>query len=292
VSASDPSAAFSAGPLPAGAAFDGSTGVFDWTPAASQQGKYRLTFTAASASGATGTADSIVRVDAGEPVVDRVVNSASGSVQAACSAGAIARIEGRWLTQGDTASDLSAGSMSLAGTSVQAEGTSVPILYASPTRVDILCPDAVPGLPIELVVRTAGSVSQPGETMQNVAAPGIFTADGSGSGQGLVTLAGESTLAMVPNYLFAADPARSGDHILILATGIGAASNVLVRIGETEFPADSVASVPGRPGVAQIGATVPDGAVTGNSVSLAIAVLLPDGSPSLSNTVTIAIEDK
>jgi len=292
VSASDQSAVFTAGSLPAGATFDSSTGAFDWTPGVSQQGKYRLTFTATNASGYTGSALSIVHVDAGEPVVDSVINAASGSAQAACSAGAIARIAGRWLTEGDTASDPSGGSLSLAGTSVQVEGTSVPLLYSSPTRIDILCPDAAPGLPIDLIVRSPGSVSQPVQTMQNVAAPGIFTVDGSGSGQGLVTLAGESKLAMVRNYLFAAEPARAGDRILILATGIAPASIVLVRIGEVQVPADSVTSVAGRPGVLQIAATIPENAVAGTSVSLAIAVQLPDGSSASSNIVTMAVEDK
>ena len=292
VSAADPFAALTAGTLPRGATFDGSTGVFTWTPSTAQQGKYRLTFTAANASGETGTADSAVWVDAGEPVVDRIANGASGSVQGACSTGGIARIEGRWLTQGETASDGSGASTELAGTSVQADGTSVPILYASPTRIDILCPDAVAGLPIQLVVRTPGSVSEPVATTQNAAAPGIFTLDGSGSGQGLVSLAGESKPAMVRNYRYATQPVRPGDRILILATGVGTASNVLVRIGETEVPADSVVSVVGRPGVSQIAAVVPDDAVAGNSVRLGIAVRLPDGSSAASNMVTIAIEEK
>jgi uncharacterized protein (TIGR03437 family) len=292
VSSTDPSATFSAGPLPPGATFDGSTGVFAWTPRVAQQGKYPLTFTAANASGQTGTASSTVWVDAGAPVVDRIVNAASGSVQSACSAGAIARIEGRWLTQGETASDPSGASTELAGTSVQVEGTSVPILWASPTRIDILCPDAVAGVPIQLVVRTPGSVSEPVATTQTAAAPGIFSLDASGSGQGLVSLAGESKPAMVRNYRYPTQPVRPGDRILILATGVGTASNVLVRFGETEVHADSVASVVGRPGTSQIAATVPDDAVAGNSVPLGIAVQLPDGSSTQSNIVTIAIEER
>ncbi|MGO9617039.1 MAG: putative Ig domain-containing protein [Bryobacteraceae bacterium] len=292
VLAADPSAALTAGPLPAGASFDGSTGVFHWTPSVAQQGTYRLAFNATNSAGDTGTASSVVQVDAGEPVVDRVANAASGSIQGACSPGAIARIEGRWLTQGSDASDPSGRSLELAGTSVQMEGESVPILYASPTRIDILCPDAVPALPLDIIVRTGGYVSQPVSTMQNAVAPGIFTVDGSGSGQGWVSLAGESKLAMVRNYLSAAEPATAGDRILILATGIAAASNVLVRIGQTEVPVESVAPVPGRAGVSQIAAIVPDGSAAGNSISLSIVGQLPDGSSVGSNSVSLAIEDK
>ena len=161
MSAGDQSATLTAGPLPTGATFDGSTGVFDWTPIAAQQGTYRLAFSAINSAGESGTAYSAVQVDAGEPVVDRIANAASGSVQGACSPGAIARIEGRWLTQGDEASDPSGGSLELAGTSVVVEGKSVPILQASPTRIDILCPDAGPASSFEIAVRTPGSVSQP-----------------------------------------------------------------------------------------------------------------------------------
>jgi uncharacterized protein (TIGR03437 family) len=293
VSAADPAAIIAAGALPAGARFDASTGMFDWTPSAAQQGKYRLAFTAANSAGETGTAYSAVQVDAGDPAVDSVVNTASGSAQGACSPGGIARIEGRWLTQGETASDPSGGSLSLAGTSVEAEGKPVPILHASQSRIDILCPDAGTGPSFDLVVRTSGSVSQPFATMQSALAPGIFTVDDSGSGQGLVSLAtDDSKLAMVRNYLSAAEPVIAGDRIVILATGIGTASNVLVRIGEDEFAADSVTAVAGRPGVSQIVATVPDNAATGISVPLSVAGKLPDGTSVRSNSVSMAIEEK
>jgi len=231
-------------------------------------------------------------VDSGEPAVESVVNAASGSAQGACSPGAIARIEGRWLTQGETASDPSGGSLQLAGTSIEIEGRPVAILDASPSQIDMLCPEAGPASTFEIVVRTSGLVSAPFKTTQSTVAPGIFTADSSGSGQGLVSLAGETKLAMVRNYLSAAEPARAGDRIAILATGIGAASNVLVRIGDAEFPAQAVTPVAGRPGVSQITAVVPDDAAAGIATPLSIVGHLADGSPVRSNSVSVAIEEK
>jgi uncharacterized protein (TIGR03437 family) len=97
---------------------------------------------------------------------------------------------------------------------------------------------------------------------------------------------------MVRNYLSDAEPARRGDRIVILATGVGAATNVLVRIGETEFAAESVTPVTGRAGVSQVTAIVPDGAAAGSSVPLSIAVQLADGSQARSNGVNVAIEEK
>ena len=229
--------------------------------------------------------------------MDRVVNAASGSVEGACSPGAIARIEGRWLAQAETATDPSGGSLELAGTSVEVEGKPVPILYASPSRIDILCPEAGPASSFETVVRTAGLVSPSIQTAQNAVAPGIFTVDGSGSGQGLVSLDsesldGESKLAMVRNYLSAAQPARPGDRIAILATGIGAAF---------ECPgANRRSRVPGRVGGAGSwqGWGLADYrpscrmAHRGNSVPLSIAGQLTGGSPARSNSVSLAIEEK
>ena len=292
VSASDPTATLTAGPLPPGAAFDAATGVFLWTPSAAQRGAYHVAFTAANSAGETGTAHSTIYVDAGDPIVERILNAASGDAQRACGPGAIARIEGRWLTQGDSASDPSGASLELAGTSVLVDGTPASILDASPARIDFLCPDAVPTARLQILVRTAQSVSQPVETVQTAAAPGIFTVDGSAAGQGLVFIDGQSKLAMVPNYLSDSAPAQPGDRIVILTTGIDAASGVWVRIGDTGVAAASVAPVPGHPGVSQVAAFVPDGVPAGASLPLSIEVRAADGSSVRSNSVSVATEAK
>ena len=97
---------------------------------------------------------------------------------------------------------------------------------------------------------------------------------------------------MVRNSRLAAEPARAGDRIRILATGLGAATQVLVRIGGAEVPAESVSAVAGRPGVSWISAIVPEGAPRGISVPLSIAAQLADGSSTRSNTVSLALEEQ
>jgi hypothetical protein len=53
---------YSASPLPAGASIDPVTGVFSWTPTASQAGEYQLTFTVTDARGLSTSTSSIVNV--------------------------------------------------------------------------------------------------------------------------------------------------------------------------------------------------------------------------------------
>ncbi len=115
VSSLDPAATLSAGELPVGASFDGNSGEFRWTPAGTQMGSHAVSFTATDAVGGKSNASVAIDVESGEPVVTRIVNAASHSADAACSAGAMATIEGRWLADG-------------AGTKVWANGVATPIL--------------------------------------------------------------------------------------------------------------------------------------------------------------------
>ena len=132
--------------LPPGASFDAASGTFDWTPTAAQQGTYQVTFNALTPTGELVTEDVEVEVDAGAPAITKVINAASHSQDAACSPGAIGRLEGRWLSdESAAASDASGSSLRLSGTAVLVNGDAVPILYASNTRVDFLCPASVPG---------------------------------------------------------------------------------------------------------------------------------------------------
>ena len=107
VSAEDPAVSVSAESLPAGATFDNATGTFYWTPYAAETGTYRLGFRAIDAAGRSDVAVVKVDVDAGEPLVTRIVNAASRMAETACSSGAIASIEGRWLGQDPAISDRS-----------------------------------------------------------------------------------------------------------------------------------------------------------------------------------------
>jgi len=162
VSSGDPAAILSTGVLPAGAYFDDTTGEFWWTPDGTQLGAHDISFYAIDSAGVKTDASVTVAVDSGAPEVTEIVNAASRSQKAACSPGAIAAIKGRWLSDGTAeVSDPSGNSMEVAGTKVWVNGVMVPVLSASSTEVNILCPYSVAGGHLQFVVQTDHGIAQP-----------------------------------------------------------------------------------------------------------------------------------
>jgi uncharacterized protein (TIGR03437 family) len=290
VSAEDPAASISAASLPAGATFNPADGAFDWTPLAAQQGAHRVVFRAINAAGEAGSAPVTIDVDNGEPVVTSVVNAASRSVATACSPGSIASLEGTGLSQEPPAADPSGVSLALGGTSVFAYGTAVPILYSSASRVDFLCPSEPPGTPLQIVLQTAGKIASTVQTTEQEIAPGIFSVDESGTGQGLVLHSDNSTLAMIRNYRYAALPVAAGDTLLVYATGITGASRLQVKIGGATATVEAITPVPGKPGLFCIAAVAPEGSGSANAGVVSVIGELLGGGMVSSNQVNITIE--
>jgi uncharacterized protein (TIGR03437 family) len=287
---SDPGASLSVTSLPPGASFDAASGTFAWIPTAAQQGTYEVTFSALLPTGETISEQVELEVGAGAPSVTKVINAASHSSEGACSPGAIGRLEGRWLGGESAASDTSGSSLRLSGTAVRVNGDAVPILYASASRVDFLCPASAPGSPLEIVVETAGGRSPAVQTTTRELSPGIFSADDSGTGQGMVLHADGSSLVMVRNYRHAAQPAQSGDVVTLYATGMEGVTKASVRIGNVEVVANSLDKVPGLPGLWLLSVTIPHGAEIGKAVVLSIGGQMSDGVSVRSNQIRIAIE--
>ena len=231
-----------------------------------------------------------LEVDSGASAITKVINAASHSEEAACSSGAIGRLEGRWLSEESAASDTSGSSLRLSGTAVTVNGDAVPILYASATRVDFLCPASVPGSQLEIVVETARGRSPAVQTTVRELSPGIFSIDDSGAGQGVALHDDGSRLVMVRNYRYAAQPAQPGDVITLYATGMEGVSKASVRIGNTEVDANVLDRVPGLPGLWFLSFTIPQGGEIGNAVGLSIGGQMSNGVSVPSNQIRIAIE--
>jgi uncharacterized protein (TIGR03437 family) len=137
-------------------------------------------------------------------------------------------------------------------------------------------------------------------------APGLYSVDGSGTGQGLITLAGTTLLAASRDYLALGQPAVPGSSITIRATGIGALNGALplVMIGDVYALVKSVQAVSGVAGVYEITAEVPLSTQEGDAVP--VVVVLPNdeslqrlgpqqaagarGFGRQSNQTTIAVE--
>jgi Concanavalin A-like lectin/glucanases superfamily/Bacterial Ig domain len=280
--------------LPEDALFDAATGRFTWKPSEAQAGSHEVTFTATDSLGTSATGKVAIAVDSGKPVVTELVNGATQTSDLVCSPGAVASLHGRWLTADDsTWHDLTGSALQLGGTQVEVNGTPTSVLYASRTRVDFLCPDASPGTPLQVGLKTESGSAKPVSTTMLDAAPGVFTWDGSGRGQAEITFANGTDLATVRSYQVEGQPAQTGDHLTIRVTGLptgNSAAQPLVRVGDVYAEVEFVRPVPGMAGVSDIGVTLPTTSLLGNDVPILIQLPRATGRLTGSNVATMAIE--
>jgi uncharacterized protein (TIGR03437 family) len=114
----------------------------------------------------------------------------------------------------------------LAGTTVQINGTAAPLVYTWATQVAAIVPESVSSGVGQVTVAWQGRVTAPFPISVTSAAPGIFTADLSGMGNAATT-----------NQKGTVDaPANWGDTITLFATGLGQATPAVILGGETVTP--------------------------------------------------------
>jgi uncharacterized protein (TIGR03437 family) len=287
----------SAANLPAGASFtvdNGSTaspatpgvsGVIQWVPQANQVGTYSVNIGAQSAAGTT-SQKLTIQVTSQVPQISAVVNAASLSAQQVCSPGSLAIIQGTALqiptaSSGDPADQ----------TTVTVNGATAEITDASATQITFRCPQSNPNKKLALLASNRFGVSNAVKVTVQSAAPGIFTLDGSGTGQGVILVNGTSNVAALPDPDFAGQAAAPGDTLTLLMTGLPeglpATSTAQVTIGQITAEVLSVADVPKQPGVQMLMVRVPQSSPVGDSIP--VQVFSPSANVT-SNTVTIAIE--
>jgi uncharacterized protein (TIGR03437 family) len=192
----------------------------------------------------------------------------------------------------------------LGGVSVTIGGTPAPLLFVSPGQINVQVPWDVSGSTADIVVTTAqGTALAPFSASIGPASPGIFTTQ-SGKGQAIAinpdgSLAGPT--GSIPGL--AVHPAKVGDALIILATGLGAVSPAIadgaaagdtlrytsatptVLIGGATAPLAFSGLSPQFVGVNQLNVTVPK--VAAGVVALQISL----GGITTSNLVTIAVEE-
>jgi uncharacterized protein (TIGR03437 family) len=134
------------------------------------------------------------------------------------------------------------------GTQVLFDGTAAPILYTSAGQVNAVIPCSVAGhKSTQMVVEYTGAQSAPLTVPLSPAAPGIFTDNSSGTGQGAV-LNQDYSLNSPSN------PAARGSFVSIYATGAGpTAPCVDGQIYQSNFP---ILTLPVIVGVGKTGAHV------------------------------------
>ena len=223
------------------------------------------------------------------------------------AAGSIASLFGSNLASSPAFADTLPLPAALNGVTVRLNDISAPLLYVSPGQINFQIPWELSGqAEASLTVTTAGGTSRPITIYPAAFAPGIFSVDSRGTGQGVVLTANTWELAAPSGSIpgSAARPAARGEIITIFCTGLGDVTNRPPSGREasadplSETTAVAAATVGGMPasvsfaglapsfvGLYQVNIRIPESAPAGDAVPLALTI----GGVS-SNAVTIAVE--
>jgi uncharacterized protein (TIGR03437 family) len=240
------------------------------------------------------------------PAVSSVVNGAS-FLAGAVSPGELVSIFGGNLGPSPginfTPTDNTVGT-TLGDTTVTFNGVLAPLTYAGPTQVNAIVPYEIGNVPlgqaINVVVSHDGIVSASFMVAVTNTAPGIFSANQTGNGQGAILNANESANNT-------GNPAPKGSTISIYATGEGVlvppvatgsmsgpslplpvpAANVTVTIGGQPATISYAGEAPTLvSGVLQVNAVIPSNIASGNQL-----VVLTIGNNSNTNqSITVAVQ--
>ncbi|MGJ5813846.1 DUF4082 domain-containing protein [Paludibaculum fermentans] len=278
----------SAAELPSGATFSPETGSFAWTPASGQAGAYAVTFAAADSGGSSATRTTRIVVGSDTPVI-------TGSKMPACAPQGIGTLEGRWLSRmREEFSDPSGASTRLGGTVVKVNGTPVPVLLASQTRVEFLCPAMAAGTELSVVLETGAGSALPVHTTMREANPEILTVRNMPGNYGFVTSQDSGRLCVVRDFRGVGEPARLEDVIGVRVTGLGTTSiaptGLTVKVSDVPAEIVDIAADPDAAGVSVIQVRIPAAASRGDAVPVQLELLGLSGQTLSSNRVNIAIE--
>ncbi len=272
------------------------------TPASLAAGTYNgtVTITAAGASGSPISIPVTLTVQSG-PAVTSVVNAASFQT-GAVSPGEIITIRGTQMgpAAGTNFNINSAGRIdtTLSGVQVLFDNTPAPLLYVSATQINAIVPYEVAGrTSTTLKVSYSGGMSVGTGLQVAASAPGIFTLNQTGAGQGAV-LNQDNTINTASN------PAARGTILQVFATGEGQTvpagitggitgstlakpvGPVSVTIGGVSAQVLYAGSAPASvAGLFQVNVMVPNSVQPGN-----VPIVITVGSGSSQSGATVAIQ--
>ena len=229
-----------------------------------------------------------------------VVNAASFAAGSPVAPGSIATVFGNFLVSSLTTSSGTPLPNNLAGLSMQfGSGVKVPLFAVSSGQVNFQ-------VPWELAVQSQSPLSATingqtsGAQTVNLAvfAPGIFSMNAQGTGQGAIL---DASYRLVDS----SNPATAGSTVIqIFCTGLGSVTNQpasgsaalsnppssttttpTVMIGGAQASVQFSGLAPGSVGEYQVNALVPAGSAKGSAVPVVISI-----GGATSNTVTIAVQ--
>ncbi len=234
--------------------------------------------------------------------IGEVVNNASG-YGGSVAPGEMIAVFGSGLGPSSLATDAQVSttpgklSYNIKGTQVMINGTAAPLLYARTDQVAAVIPYSVAGQKsLSLQVQYQGESTATMQVPIAATAPGLFSADRSGSGQGAI-LNQDSSLNS------SANPAARGSIVALYGTGQGQTDP---GGQEDEIPGDDLATVvspvqvtiggktatllyagtaPTLAGVMQINVIVPTGIAAGNAVPVVVTIGGVKSQPGLTLAV-------
>ncbi|MBI3934441.1 MAG: hypothetical protein HY316_07085 [Acidobacteria bacterium] len=191
------------------------------------------------------------------------------------------------------------------GLLVHVGGIAAPVYAVTNSQINFQVPWELTGSSQNfLVVTVDGNTTSPVSIPVATFAPGIFSADASGTGQGAILIANTAFLAAPEGMFPGSRPVSRGDFISIYATGLGPVTNQpptgvnassnpasltitlpTVTIGGVTLPAEFSGLAPDFFGLYQVNARVPQGISAGTAIPITVNI----GGTS-SNTVTIAVQ--
>lgn len=234
---------------------------------------------------------------AGPPVVGSAVNSATYFWPNTVVPGQLVSLFGQGLA--DCLGEKSGLPLPVeaCGATVLVGGQPVPLLYAGFSQINFQMPfDIAVNTQSQLVVQRDSALSTPLTITIASDLPGVFTALGNGTGQGIVVNYATGQLAGTNS------PVAPGGIIVVYCQGLGAVSPAVPTgapvstISETVNPVTLTVGgrnalvtyaglTPGSVGLYQINAVVPAGVPSGDAVPVVIQV-----AGQMSPTVTIAVQ--
>jgi uncharacterized protein (TIGR03437 family) len=243
-----------------------------------------------------------------------VVNNASYAKSPAPMApGSIAAIFGTNLNDGSQIPSSNFGEdgkliTELGGASVTINGIAVPIFYSFPSQLGVQIPFQLSSESSALVeVSVGGKTSEPRTILLDSTAPGCFTLNQAGTGQGAVLIANSDILVAPADSILGrtSRPAQRGEIITIFCTGLGMVEPTVATgapAGASQTPTPATVTIdglsadvlysgtaPGFVGLYQINATVPHGARIADDVPLLVTMQSEAFGFTTSNIATIAV---
>jgi uncharacterized protein (TIGR03437 family) len=240
------------------------------------------------------------------PYVSAVVNAGSFLFPGMVAPGTMVSIFGSGLADGQTQVFSTPFPNSLQGAQFSVRGLPLPLFYASPTQVNAVIPMGLTAdVRDQLIVVRDTTQSAPVDLLVADTAPGVFTVNSQGTGQGAILVGGTSQIAApvgsIPGAL--TGPATAGQTISIFLSGMGTVTNPpadgspstgsslttatpTVNIGGVPATVTYSGLAPGEVGLYQLNVVVPAGTMgPGNAVPIFITI----GNES-TNFVTMAIQ--